>query len=74
MKVESASAPSLSLSGNPGLGSLPSYDGAVTEQSTTRTQHVESGDDVLGTVVNEVTVVTTNSTVTTRKKYRVADP
>ena len=66
--------PSLSLSGSPGLGSLPSHDGAVTGQSTTRTQYVESGDGRLGTVVNEVTVVTTISTVTTYKRYRVADP
>ena len=59
--------PSLSLSGNPGLDSLPSYDGVGTGQSTTRTQHVESVDE-LGTVVSEVTVVTTH------KRYRVADP
>ena len=74
MKVESAFAPPLSLSGNPSLSSLPSYDGAMTGQSTTRAQHVETEDGELGTVVNEVTVVTTNSTVTTRKRYRVADP
>lgn len=63
-------APSLSLSGNPGLGTLPSYDGVVAGKSTTRAQHVEPEDDELGTIVNEVTVVTT----TTRKRYRVAEP
>ncbi|KAF9649754.1 hypothetical protein BDM02DRAFT_3113186 [Thelephora ganbajun] len=51
-------------------GSLPSYEGD-SEQSSTRAQHTESEHDELGTVVNEVTVVTT--TVTTRKRYRVED-
>ena len=38
-------------------------------------RHVESEKDGFGTIVNEVTVVTTNSTstVTTRKRYRVED-
>ena len=67
---------SSSLPGNLDLNSLPSYEGGVTGQSTTRTQHVEPERDDFGTIVNEVTVVTTNtsSTVTTRKRYRVADP
>ena len=55
----------------PGSGSPPSYDGNAAGQSSTRTQHFESEQDEFGTIVNEVTVVTTNSTVTTRKKYRV---
>ena len=76
--VEVGSTPVLSSSfpGNLDSGSLPSYDGGVTGQSTTRTQHVEPESDGFGTIVNEVTVVTTdtNSTVTTRRRYRVADP
>jgi len=57
----------------PEPGSLPSYEEeAVTvEQSSTRAQHTESERDEFGTIVNEVTVVTT--TVTTRKRYRVED-
>jgi hypothetical protein len=53
-------------------GSLPPYDGDAG-QSSTRAQHTESEYDEFGTVVNEVTVVTTTSTVTTRKRYRVED-
>jgi len=49
------------LSEVPDSGSLPLYDGDATEQ------------DKFGTIVNEVTVVTTNSTVTTRKRYRAGD-
>jgi len=49
-------------------GSLPSYE-SDAGQSSTRTEHTELERDELGTVVNELTVVTT--TVTTRKKYRV---
>lgn len=55
-------------------GSLPPYYGSdATMQTSTRVQRVESEDEELGTIVNEVTVVTTvtNSTITTRKKYRV---
>ena len=55
-----------------GSGSLPSYDGA-TGQSSTRAQHTESEHDEFGTVVTEVTTVSTNTLVTTRKKYRVED-
>ena len=47
-------------------GSLPSYEG-TTGQSSTRTQHVESNREDFGTIVTEVT------TVTTRKRYRVED-
>jgi len=54
-----------------GSGSLPSYDGDTTGQSSTRTRHMESDSDEFGTIVNEVTVLT--STVTTRKRYRVEE-
>ena len=56
-----------------GSGSLPPYDEGTTGQTSTRVQRVESEGDELGTIVNEVTVVTTvtNSTITTRKRYRV---
>jgi len=50
--------------------SLPPYEGG-TGQSSTHVQHTESEHDELGTVVDEVTVVTT--TVTTRKRHRVED-
>ena len=53
--------------------SLPSYDGDGIGQSSTHTQHAEPERDEFGTIVNEVTVVTTTSTVTTRKRYRVED-
>ena len=70
VKVESTSTPLLSspLPGNLDLGSLPSYDGGVTGQSSTRTQHVGPERDDFGTIVSEVTVVTTH------KRYRVPDP
>ena len=71
MKVEDAPAPSESLT--PGSGSPPPYSGDVSGQSSTRAQYAESEHDEFGTVVNEVTVATTTSTVTTRKRYRVED-
>jgi hypothetical protein len=71
VNVEGAVTPSQSLSETLGSDSLPSYDRSTIGQSSTRTQHTEAEDDELGTVVNEVTVVTT--TVTTRKRYRVED-
>ena len=49
----------------------PSYD-RDEAQFSTGAEHTESGQDELGTFVNEVSVVTT--TVTTRKRYRVEDP
>ena len=52
---------------------LPSYDGDATGQSSTHAQHADSERDEFGTIVNEVTVVTTTSTVTTRKRYRAED-
>ena len=44
---------------------LPQYDGDRTGQPPIHTQHAEPGHDDFGTVVTEVTVVTT------RKTYRV---
>ena len=76
VKVETVITPtSSSSSGNLDSSSLPSYDGDITGQTTTRTQHIESERDGFGMIVNEVTVVTTNTsnTVTTHKRYRVAD-
>lgn len=72
VKVENALSPSQLLSDILGSGSPPTYDGQATEPETsTRTQNVESEHEEYGTVVTEVTVV--NSTITTRKKYRVED-
>jgi len=68
MKVEDASTPPRSSFDTPEQGPLPSYEGAAG-QSSTRAQHAESERDEFGTVVTEVTVVTT----TTRRKYRVDD-
>ena len=53
----------------------PLYDGRATgsEPPSTRVQHIGSERDEFGTIVNEVTTVTTTSTVTTRKRYRVED-
>jgi hypothetical protein len=45
----------------------PSYEGDAAGQSSTRTQHAESEQDDFGTIVTEVT------TVTTRRRYRVPD-
>ena len=50
-------------------GSLPPYGDAG--QSSARAQHMELERGELGTIVNEVTVVTT--TATTHKRYRVED-
>ena len=75
VKVENTSTPSPSSSENLGSGPLPSYDEDATRQSSARARHAEFERDEFGTIVNEVTVVTTNSTstVTTRKRYRVED-
>ena len=75
MKVEGVSIPSQPSSETLGSGLPPSYHGDATGQSSTHTQHTESEHDEFGTILSEVTVVTTNSTstVTTRKKYRVED-
>jgi len=70
VKVEGAFTPPRPSPETSESGPLPSYEGD-TGQSSTRAQHMELGRDELGTVVNEVTVVTT--TVTTHKRYRVED-
>jgi len=49
----------------------PSYNGDAPRQSSTYAQHAESEYGEFGTVVNEVTVVT--STVTAHKRYKVED-
>ena len=68
VKVDSVFAPSRSPSNTLGSGSLPSYDGDTTGQpSTNYAQHAESERDDFGTIVTEVTVITT------RKRYRVED-
>lgn len=58
-----------------GSGALPSYDVDENGQSSTCVQRVGSERDEFGTIVNEVTVVTTvtRNTVTTQKRYRVED-
>ncbi|KAF9649749.1 hypothetical protein BDM02DRAFT_3113172 [Thelephora ganbajun] len=75
VKVEGGFTPSQPSSATLGSGSLPPYDGDAAGQSSTCTQHTESEHDEFGTIVKEVTVVTTTSTstVTTHKKYRVED-
>ena len=74
MKVEGLSAPPLPSFETIGSGSLPSYsDGNTTGRPSTHTQRAEFERDEFGTIVNEVTVVTTTSTVTTHKRHRVED-
>ncbi|KAF9649757.1 hypothetical protein BDM02DRAFT_3260142 [Thelephora ganbajun] len=73
VKVEDTLTPSQLLSEMLGSGSLPPYKGNSTGQSSTHAQRTEAEHDEFGTIVNEVTVVTTTSTVTTRKRYRVED-
>ena len=48
-------------------GSLPLYERDEPGQSSARAQYADSERDDLGTIVTEVTTVTT----TTRKRYRV---
>ena len=67
MRIHGALTPLQSLSETLGSGSLPSYDGDATGQSSTRAQHAESERDDFGTIVTEVT------TITTRRRYRVED-
>ena len=73
VRVRGVSAPSHLPPETLGSDPLPSYDGDTAGQSSTHTQHAEPEYDEFGTIVNEVTVVTTTSTVTTRKRYRVED-
>jgi len=70
-KAEGAFAPSRSSSETLGSVVPPSYNEDAPGNPSTYAQHTESERDEFGTVVNEVTVVT--STVTTRKRYRVED-
>ena len=68
VKVERAPTPSHSSTETFGLGSLPSYDVGAAGQSSARTQHTEESErDDFGTIVTEVT------TITTRRRYRVED-
>lgn len=67
MRVEGAFAPSRPPSEALGSSPLPQYDGDGARPSSTHAQHVESEHDDFGTVVTEVTVVTT------RRRYRVED-
>lgn len=69
MKVEGVLTPPQPLSETLGPRSPPSYDGDATGQSSTRTQDAESERDDFGTIVTEVTTVTTS----TRRRYRVED-
>ena len=73
--VESVSKPSRSPSETLGSGSLPSYDVDAAMHSSTHAQRTELESEEFGTIVKEVTVVTTTSTntVTTQKRYRVED-
>ena len=71
VKSEGIFAPRISPDTAELARSPPSYD-RDEAQSSIRAEHTESGQDELGTFVNEVTVVTT--TITTRKRYRVEDP
>ena len=73
VRVGSVFTPLRSPHENLGSGSLPPYDADTTGQPPTHTQRVETEHDEFGTIVNEVTVVTTTNTVTTRKRYRVED-
>ena len=67
MNVEGIPTTSGSSSDTIGPESLPSCDGDTTGQSSTHAQYTESERDDFGTIVIEVT------TVTTRRKYRVED-
>ena len=69
MRVEGISAPPRSSAERLGSGSLPPCALDLTGESSTHGQHVESERDDFGTVVTEVTTVTTS----TRKRYRVED-
>ena len=70
MKVEGVFTPSPETIGS---CPLPPYDGDTAGRFSTHAQHAETERDEFGTIVNEVTVVTTTSTVTTRNRYRVED-
>lgn len=66
VKAEGAPTPSQSsTSETPGSGSLPPYHLDADGQCPTQTLHSERENDDFGTIVTEVT------TITTRKRYRV---
>jgi hypothetical protein len=67
MKIVGTSTSSQSLAEAPGSGSLPPYHLDTTGQSSIRGQQAEYERDDFGTIVTEVT------TITTRKRYRVED-
>jgi len=67
VKADGVFAPSQPLSETLVLSSPPLYDGDAAGLSSTRAQHAESENDDFGTIITEVTVVTT------RKRYRVGD-
>jgi len=67
MKAEGAFAPSQLSSEALGPGPPPSYIKDTNGAPSARAQHVESESDDFGTMVTEVT------TITTRKRYRVQD-
>ena len=68
MEVEGRFTSPGSSSETPGSGPPPSYHGDATGESSTHNQHTESErDDSFGTIVTEVT------TITTRRRYRVED-
>ena len=69
MKIDGIS-PSQTSPGPNCPGPLPTYDGGATALRPS-VHHVESEHDEFGTIVKEVTVVTT--TTTTYKKYRIED-
>ena len=67
MKVEDISTSSRSPFGTTEQGFPPSYEGDAIGESSARTQCTESERGEFGTIVTEVT------TVTTRRRYRVED-
>ena len=68
VKVEGMPTPSQPITSEThGSSSLPPYLLDATEQCPTQTQHSECERDDFGTIVTEVT------TITTRKRYRVEE-
>ena len=67
VRVEGMFTPLQSSSETLDPGSLPPYCLDATRRSSARAQHVESERDDFGTIVTEVT------TVTTRRRYRIED-
>ena len=67
MKVEGTSTSSRSPLETVGQEVPPSYQGDTIGEPTARAQRTESERDEFGTIVTEVTIVTT------RRRYRVED-